>query len=78
MLDRGNDTGSFVDCGLDAEIIIDRKLEPGLRVTVKLPDECMEMSKPYGVVVSPDEPRVQDGFYWGYIVRAAGSLSEVC
>lgn len=68
---------SYVDVGLSSEITIDKKLDAGLRVTVKLPPETKEMNKRFGIVVSPDEPREKYGYYWGYTVRVAHSLTEV-
>ncbi|CAL4143717.1 unnamed protein product [Meganyctiphanes norvegica] len=70
-------TQSLVDAGLQTELTIEQKLQPGLRVTLKMPPEAKEMRKPYATVVSPDEPKVKHGFYWGYSVRSADSLSKV-
>lgn len=75
--DKNLKTQSLVDVGFQTEITIEQKLQPGIRVTLKMPPECKEMRKPYATVVSPDEPRVKDGFYWGYSVRSADSLSKV-
>ncbi|XP_058300857.1 putative methyltransferase C9orf114 homolog isoform X1 [Hylobates moloch] len=76
--------GSFVNCGMKKEVKIDKNLEPGLRVTVRLnqqqlpdsvtPPEC----KTYrGKVVSSQDPRTKAGLYWGYTVRLASCLSAV-
>lgn len=81
VLEESESISSYVDVGLRKNILIDQKLEPGLRVTVKLPAVAQDMDDPcgssYGTVVSPDEPRVKCGYYWGYSVRVAQSLSEV-
>lgn len=77
MLEGGTKMVSYVDVGLNVDISVDQKLKPGLRVTVKLPPESKELRKPYGEVVSPDEPREKAGYYWGFTVRVANSLSEV-
>lgn len=77
VLEKDSKTLSYVDVGLGIDVSIDKKLEPGLRVTLKLPPEAQEMQKPYGTVVSPDEPRVKAGYYWGYTVRVANSLAQV-
>ncbi|XP_045597708.2 putative methyltransferase C9orf114 isoform X1 [Procambarus clarkii] len=77
VLEKGSKCESYVDVGLGVDVEIQQKLEPGLRVTVKMPPEAQVMRKPYGVVVSPDEPRLTAGYYWGYTVRVAESLSEV-
>lgn len=76
-MEKGSKCESYVDVGLGVDVEIQQKLEPGLRVTVKMPPEAQVMRKPYGVVVSPDEPRLTAGYYWGYTVRVAESLSEV-
>ncbi|XP_068206764.1 putative methyltransferase C9orf114 [Palaemon carinicauda] len=72
---------SFVDVGIDRNVLIDKKIDPGLRVTVKLPPEPPadhdDTSEIHATVVPPEEPRSKMGFYWGYSVRIANSLSEV-
>ncbi|XP_077161258.1 28S rRNA (uridine-N(3))-methyltransferase isoform X3 [Paroedura picta] len=70
--------GSFVNCGMRKEVQIDKQLEPGLRVTVRLekqqhPDSKMRK----GTVVSSHQPRTVSGLYWGYSVRLASCLSAV-
>ncbi|KAK4302775.1 hypothetical protein Pmani_025158 [Petrolisthes manimaculis] len=77
VMEGGGKNLSYVDVGLGVDVSVDQKLKPGLRVTLKMPPETKEMKKPYGVVVSPDEPREKAGYYWGYTVRVAHSLSEV-
>ncbi|XP_076060935.1 28S rRNA (uridine-N(3))-methyltransferase isoform X2 [Oratosquilla oratoria] len=77
VLDRGDKLGSYVDVGLPTEVTLNRKLQAGLRVTIKLDPEAIELKKPHGTVVSPDEPREVGGYYWGYTVRMASSLCEV-
>ncbi|XP_052581275.1 putative methyltransferase C9orf114 homolog isoform X2 [Peromyscus californicus insignis] len=71
--------GSLVNCGMKKEVKIDKKLEPGLRVTVRLnqkqlPPECKTYK---GTVVSSQDPRTKAGLYWGYTVRLASCLSAV-
>jgi methyltransferase len=72
-------TGSMVDCGLRQQIFVPVELEPNTRVTVKLNslkdgnnDHALE-----GEAVSPELPREEGGYYWGYSVRQASSLSNV-
>ncbi|KAK7081851.1 hypothetical protein SK128_022281 [Halocaridina rubra] len=81
VLPKTKNQKSYVDVGLPRNILINEKLESGLRVTVKLPLVAQEMdnfsSHSYGSVVPPEEPRVKGGYYWGYSVRIAKSLSEV-
>ena len=78
VLEKSNKSVSYVDIGLGTDISINQALQPGLRVTVHLPPEAQEMKRPYGSVVSPNDPREKAGYYWGYTVRVANSLSEVC
>nr|XP_031533494.1 putative methyltransferase C9orf114 homolog isoform X2 [Vicugna pacos] len=70
--------GSFVNCGMKKEVKIDKNLEPGLRVTVRLDQKQLPESKTYrGKVVSSQDPRTKAGLYWGYTVRLASCLSAV-
>uniref|UniRef100_A0A1A8L6V0 28S rRNA (uridine-N(3))-methyltransferase n=1 Tax=Nothobranchius pienaari TaxID=704102 RepID=A0A1A8L6V0_9TELE len=70
--------GSVVSCGMRKDVRIDKQLQPGLRVTVKLNktwDQASRLHK--GVVVAPHVPRTEGGLYWGYTVRLASCLSSV-
>ncbi|XP_021048505.1 putative methyltransferase C9orf114 homolog [Mus pahari] len=70
--------GSLVNCGMKKEVKIDKKLEPGLRVTVRLNQQQLPECKTYkGTVVSSQDPRTKAGLYWGYTVRLASCLSAV-
>jgi methyltransferase len=69
--------GSFVNVGLLNDVLVDKQLTEGLRVTVKLPPNCDNKSKLKGKIVSPSEPRQRTGIYWGYNVRIANSISQV-
>ncbi|XP_067328326.1 uncharacterized protein [Anolis sagrei] len=70
--------GSFVNCGMRKEVQIDKQLEAGLRVTVKLNEQQNPESKTQkGTVVSSHHPRTVSNLYWGYTVRLASSLSAV-
>ncbi|XP_048200250.1 putative methyltransferase C9orf114 homolog isoform X2 [Perognathus longimembris pacificus] len=70
--------GSFVNCGMKKEVKIDKNLEPGLRVTVRLDHKQLPDCKTYrGTVVSSQDPRTKAGLYWGYTVRLASCLSAV-
>lgn len=68
------DAGSWVDVGLGVDCAIDRRLQPGVRVTVRMD----ERSKKHlaGTAVSPHAPG-EAGTYWGYTVRLAASLERV-
>ena len=68
---KGNQ-GSWVSVGLAKEILLDKRLPPGTRVTVRVG----EKGRP-GVAVSPREPREKCGLHWGYTVRMATSLAAV-
>ncbi|KAK9532381.1 hypothetical protein VZT92_009765 [Zoarces viviparus] len=70
--------GSLVNCGMRKEVRIDKQLQSGLRVTVKLNKTQNQESKMCkGVVVAPHLPRTEGGVYWGYSVRLASCLSAV-
>jgi len=75
---RNGKAGSFVNVGLAKDVSVPHKTAPlGSRVTVKLPDASRVLSSPVGELVSPEEPRLHQGVYWGYSVRLANSLAEV-
>lgn len=67
---------SFVYVGLQKEALVNKEIEPGTRVTVKL-DIFEERNYLNGKVVSPYLPTKKLGYYWGYEVRVAKSLSKV-
>ncbi|OQS03703.1 hypothetical protein THRCLA_21098 [Thraustotheca clavata] len=69
--------GSYVNVGLKKYAVIDKYIQPGVRVTVKLDESSKDKKKLAGTVVSPAEPREQLGTYWGYTMRFATSLKEV-
>uniref|UniRef100_A0A914WCT5 Uncharacterized protein n=1 Tax=Plectus sambesii TaxID=2011161 RepID=A0A914WCT5_9BILA len=69
--------GSFCDAGLAKEVQVDRSLEAGIRVTLKLTSTDMMKRNLRADVVSPSEPRKKGGIYWGYSVRVASSLGGV-
>ncbi|KAG7238590.1 hypothetical protein INR49_030664 [Caranx melampygus] len=70
--------GSLVNCGMRKDVRIDKQLQSGLRVTVRLNKMQNQDSKIYqGVVVAPHVPRTEGGLYWGYSVRLASCLSAV-
>uniref|UniRef100_A0A670K3Z2 28S rRNA (uridine-N(3))-methyltransferase n=1 Tax=Podarcis muralis TaxID=64176 RepID=A0A670K3Z2_PODMU len=70
--------GSFVNCGMQKEVQIDKQLEAGLCVTVRLnPQQNPESKTQKGMVVSSHQPRTASGLYWGHSVRLASCLSAV-
>ncbi|CAG8793412.1 32972_t:CDS:2, partial [Racocetra persica] len=79
VMDKKIKKGSLVNAGLTKHVIIDRSIKPGIRVTLDM--ENYDVVKADGTyikakVVSPKTPR-QNGFYWGYQVRMADSISKV-
>jgi predicted SPOUT superfamily RNA methylase MTH1 len=81
VLDKCNKDGSesFVHIGMRKDARLDRKLRPGMRVTVKLDKANADPAKKNhaGVAVAPSAPREELGLYWGYSTRLAASLGEV-
>ncbi|KAI4248387.1 MAG: hypothetical protein L6R40_000946 [Gallowayella cf. fulva] len=73
---------SFVDVGLPQRIIVPADIPPNTRVTIKLSeDPNIVITNDGGPIaasaVAPEVPREKAGYYWGYGVRAASSLSAV-
>lgn len=70
--------GTLLDSGLPQHVFLPVPVEEKTRVTVKLPEEPpvpgFELT---GEAVSPDAPREEAGYYWGYSVRQAASLSAI-
>ena len=75
----GRASGTMVDCGLPQQVLVPVDLEPNTRVTVKIngPMDAKMYQATEGDAVSPDTPREEAGYYWGYSVRQASSLSNV-
>lgn len=67
--------GSYVYVGLEHEVEVDRLLDEGLRVTVKMNQD--NRKKPCGTVISPNTPQLESALYWGYSVRLVNSFSQV-
>jgi len=71
---------SLVNCGIrDRDIQIDKSLPPGIRCTVQISPKAYTTpgKKMRGTVVSPSQPRQQNGTYWGYTTRIAPSLGAI-
>ena len=71
--------GTLVECGLRQKVFVPVDLEPDTRLTVKINTPTkgtMHHAVEYEAV-SPDTPREEGGYYWGYNVRQASSLSSV-
>lgn len=70
-----NSQGSWVNIGLRSDCLVDYKLRPGTRVTIKLNKD--DPRKLAGTVVSPTEPKIELGTYWGYQVRLCTDLDSI-
>ncbi|KAI8140331.1 putative RNA methyltransferase, partial [Fennellomyces sp. T-0311] len=76
-------TGTLVDIGMYRRARLEKLIQPGVRVTVELPDalaaaDTRKGQKPINVkAVSPKTPREKAGLYWGYHIRLASSFSRV-
>ena len=69
-----NGEGTLVDAGLPGYLKISGgEIAPKTRVTVRFKDEESKDVE----VVSPNDPREQKGYYWGYTVRQCSSLTDV-
>ncbi|KAI4162730.1 MAG: hypothetical protein LQ342_003617 [Letrouitia transgressa] len=72
-------THTLVDVGLPQKVSIPVKIPPDTRVTIKLPEEVDLTTKHEDPVmvtaIAPSAPREEAGYYWGYSVRSASSLS---
>ena len=70
-----------VDVGFTHPVTVPSLIPPNSRVTIKLPDtfegadeDILQLA---AEAVAPTTPREQAGYYWGYTVRSAYSLSTV-
>ncbi len=69
-----------VDAGLGTDVTVDASIPPKTRVTLKFPKETPEFSNQSPLAaeaVAPNAPREEAGYYWGYTIRRAPSLSAV-
>lgn len=81
---NGGDSGvTMVEAGLKVPITVDAAIPPNTRVTLNFDAEAERSAlkpqpeKIQAEAVNPAQPREQDGYYWGYNVRKADSLSAV-
>ena len=72
---------SFVNAGFKAPVSVTAAIPPQTRVTLKFPDTepppRFQTIALTAEAVAPSAPREEAGYYWGYSVRAASSLSNV-
>lgn len=65
--------GTLVEVGLGQPVEIEAVVPPGLKLTLKFPDDESQ----YPQIIEPEVPRTEGGYYWGYSVRKCDSLSAV-
>lgn len=63
----------MVDVGLKGPVTITDDIPPNTRVTLQFPEQSLNNPEP----VHPQAPRTEAGYYWGYSIRNASSLSAV-
>ncbi|KZF24716.1 DUF171-domain-containing protein [Xylona heveae TC161] len=73
---------TVIESGLRNRVTIPASIPPNTRVTLKFPDSISAVPESQDMpitaeVVSPDAPREEAGYYWGYALRPASSLSAV-
>ncbi|KAF1814488.1 DUF171-domain-containing protein [Eremomyces bilateralis CBS 781.70] len=79
----GNDlkwTTVYTGLPSDASILLPKDLPPNSRLTLKFPthDPPASLYDPGSAeAVDPAAPREEAGYYWGYQVRKAGTISQV-
>jgi predicted SPOUT superfamily RNA methylase MTH1 len=66
---------TVVDIGLPNTVTITESIPPKTRVTLKMPDDSSSGAPPEPV--HPAAPRTDAGYFWGFSVRRAASLSSV-
>lgn len=75
--------GTRVEAGLRIPVTVTEEIPENTRVTLKLDEKAREANNDTkekvirGEAVSPDEPREEGGYYWGFNVRKAASFSDV-
>ncbi|KAF4872109.1 putative methyltransferase C9orf114 [Colletotrichum siamense] len=70
---KGTPKGTELDLGLKMPVIIEDEVPPNTRVTVQFSDYDTEKAE----ACDPAAPREEGGYYWGYSVRRAASLSAL-
>ncbi|KAI9817686.1 MAG: hypothetical protein M1832_004580 [Thelocarpon impressellum] len=75
--------GTYIEAGLRKPVFVDAAIPPHARVTLKFssdslpPELASEEASVPAQAVDPSLPRTEAGYYWGYSVRRAPSLSAV-
>lgn len=82
-LPGADEHGTFVEAGLRIPVTVKDQIPENTRVTVKFAEDAESAQKDSSAPiiaaepVNPDEPREEAGYYWGFKVRRAESLSSV-
>ena len=82
-LEGNGGEGTKVEAGLRIPVTVEEEIPAHTRVTLKFDEKARDANlNPTeraicGEAVSPDEPREEGGYYWGYNVRKASALSDV-
>jgi predicted SPOUT superfamily RNA methylase MTH1 len=81
-LPGADEHGTFVEAGLRVPVTVEEQIPENTRVTLKFRPDSEDANGINSEIiladpVNPDEPREESGYYWGFNVRKAGSLSEV-
>ncbi|CZS97856.1 uncharacterized protein RCO7_00024 [Rhynchosporium graminicola] len=82
-LPGADEHGTFVEAGLRIPVTIKEQIPEKTRVTLKFKDGAEKSHKDSTAAtieaeaVNPNDPREEAGYYWGFNVRKAGTLSEV-
>lgn len=78
--DPSSDT-TLVDAGFSQKITVPGKIPPNTRLTIKFPNVSapvdLQSFEAVAEAVAPSAPREEVGYYWGYTVRSASSLSTI-
>ena len=73
--------GTRVDVGLPQKVVVPDEIPPNTRVTVQFAEDEVGGGQGYedfqAEAVTPETPREEGGYYWGYSIRRASSLSAV-
>ncbi|KAI9046809.1 hypothetical protein LZ554_008890 [Drepanopeziza brunnea f. sp. 'monogermtubi'] len=82
-LPGADEHGTFVEAGLRIPVTVKEQIPEKTRVTLKFSEGAEAANKDLNAPtidaepVNPNDPREEAGYYWGFNVRKAGSLSDV-
>ena len=72
---------TLVDAGFSQKITVPGNIPPNTRLTLKFPTAAapadLQSFEAVAEAVAPSTPREEAGYYWGYTVRSASSLSTI-